>query len=342
LFIKNAWYVAAWLSELSYDRPLARKICGDAVVLFQTGEDSVSALADACIHRQYPLSSGKIVDGNIRCGYHGFEYDPSGVCLRVPGQSNVPPKAKVRNYPTVVKDGWVWIWPGEYTDPPDPGLIPDTHWLTSDSWVAVRFTKYYDCNSGLLHDNLLDLTHEAFIHEASIGDDAVYENGVTVEVTPSSVVVDRYMPSCHPSQLYVTAMGVEPPMDRWHTTEFNLPSLHVIHCGVGDPGKAREEGYHIEVLNAITPATENSTWYFYANARDFAIHDDSITSLMEKSLEVVLDEDAEALEKQALSIESGAAHDHDVLVAQDAGVARARRMLRSLVAAEAEASAGGT
>ena len=34
MFIRNAWYVAAWADEVA-DTPLARRICGEAVVLFR-------------------------------------------------------------------------------------------------------------------------------------------------------------------------------------------------------------------------------------------------------------------------------------------------------------------
>lgn len=335
MFIKNTWYVAAWAEEIPEDRPLQRLICGDLIALYRS-EDQIVAVADACAHRQYPLSSGRVVDGRLRCGYHGFEYDNDGICQRVPGQDTVPAKARVRTYPVQVRHGWVWIWPGDTEAPgaADPDTIPDTPWLSDPAWDGVTFTHLYQCRSSLLHDNLLDLTHEAFIHESSIGDDAVYENGITVEVRENRVIVDRFMPKCHPSDLYVTAMGVEPPMDRWHTTDFQLPSLHVIHCGVTDPDTPRESGYHLEVLNAITPATENSTWYFYANVRDFAVGNAEINALMHTALDQVLAEDAEALEKQEQMISSGQAAGHDVLVAQDAGVARARRMMKQMLDAE--------
>jgi len=335
MFIKNAWYVAGWAHEVSAEKPLQRMICGESVVLFRS-DGEVVALADACAHRQYPLSSGKIIDGRIRCGYHGFEYDATGVCQRVPGQDGVPAKARVRSYPVVAKYGWIWIWPGDtsYDGAADPATIPRTPWMESEKWDGVTFTHLYECRSSLVHDNLLDLTHEAFIHEASIGDEAVYENGITVEVTGNTVVVDRFMPECHPSDLYVTAMGVEPPMDRWHTTEFRMPSLHIIHCGVGKPGEPRDSGYHIEVLNAITPATETSSWYFYGNFRDFAVGDEKINELMRSSLSQVLQEDAVALAQQERMLSQDQAAGPDVLIAQDAGVARARRMMKQLLDSE--------
>ncbi|WP_310963878.1 aromatic ring-hydroxylating dioxygenase subunit alpha [Nocardioides terrisoli] len=330
-YITETWYVAAWSEEIT-GKPISRTICGKPVVLFRSDGEAI-ALHDACAHRQYPLSAGTVIDGHLRCGYHGFEYGADGVCVRVPGQDVIPGNTHVRAYPVVERDGWVWIWPGD-PDNADRESIPATTWLSDPEWDGVRFTNRYECSSGLLHDNLLDLTHEAFLHESSIGDEAVFTNGITVEVTAAAVVVDRFMPRCHPSDLYVTAMGVKPPVDRWHTTEFNLPNLHVIHCGVGQPGASRKDGYHLEVLNAITPESETSCHYFYANVRDFAIGDEQINGIMRASLEKVLEEDRFALEKQQAVLDAGNAGGPDRLIAQDAGVARARRMLRQMIEAE--------
>ena len=37
--LRNAWYIGAWADELD-DKPLARRICGDPVVLFRDGSGS--------------------------------------------------------------------------------------------------------------------------------------------------------------------------------------------------------------------------------------------------------------------------------------------------------------
>ena len=45
MFIRNAWYIAAWADELQ-EKPLARRICNDPVVLFrdQRGQDRKSVV----------------------------------------------------------------------------------------------------------------------------------------------------------------------------------------------------------------------------------------------------------------------------------------------------------
>ena len=84
MFVKNAWYVAAWSSELG-GKPISRKLLGKTVVLFRTESGKLAALEDRCIHRGMPLAPGDVVGESIRCPYHGLEFDPSGACTLIPG-----------------------------------------------------------------------------------------------------------------------------------------------------------------------------------------------------------------------------------------------------------------
>lgn len=335
MFVRNAWYVIAWSEEVNR-RPLHRTVLGEDVVLYRRQDGTPVALADRCAHRAYPLSAGHLVGDNLQCGYHGFEFDSTGVCVRVPAQERIPPRARVRVYPLVEAHRWIWIWMGDPDKASTP--VPDTHWMTDPAWDRVTHTRMIQCGADLLHDNLLDLTHEAFLHQSSIGDEAVYENGVTVEVDGTTVSVDRFMPSCHPSPLFAKVTGTS-LVDRWHTTEFQMPSVHIIHAGVVEPGGKREDGYLLEVLNAITPQTDTTTWYFYAFCRNFAVGDEQINDTLRESLGAVLDEDADALALQQQRMANRPAELADVLIGQDAGVAKARRILAKMIATESETTA---
>src|SRR5216684_6797167 len=77
MFIRNAWYIAAWADELQ-EKPLARRICNDPIVLFRDPGGQPAALVDRCCHRSAPLSLGEVVAEGIQCGYHGLTFDGSG------------------------------------------------------------------------------------------------------------------------------------------------------------------------------------------------------------------------------------------------------------------------
>jgi vanillate O-demethylase monooxygenase subunit len=125
--------------------------------------------------------------------------------------------------------------------------------------------------------------------------------------------------------------------DRFHCTEFHIPSYHVLHSGITAEGRPREEGFLIKVLNGITPIDADNTWYFYAFARNFGVDQQWATDELVEGLATVLQEDADALEWQEIGLKGRPAGEHDVLIAQDAGVAKARRITAQRLAAEQEA-----
>lgn len=339
MYVLNTWYVAAWSSEIT-DRPARRVICETPVVLYRTGggDGEAVALADRCAHRAFPLSAGRVVGDAIECGYHGFTFGADGACIRVPGQDKIPARALVRPYPLVEKDGWIWVWLGD-PERADGGTVPDTHWMNDPGWATVRHTMLFECRAELIHDNLLDLTHESFIHKTTVGDDYIYEFGITVEVDGNVVTADRLMPGVEAPPLYARTMQTEGLYDRFHATEFFVPSYHVLHSGITVQGRPREEGYLIKVLNGITPVDAHTTWYYYAFSRNFALDADWATLELEEGLGQVLREDADALKLQEIGMQERPAATHDVLIAQDAGLAKARRILARLLAEEAAATA---
>jgi vanillate O-demethylase monooxygenase subunit len=335
----NAWYVAAWTNEVDA-APLARTICNQSIVLFRDGDDRAAVLADRCAHRGFPLSAGAVCNGMIQCGYHGFEYDADGVCLKVPGQHKIPSRLAVRSYPVVERDGWIWVWPGD-ASLADPTSIPDTHWMNDPAWATVTHSVRFECRADLIHDNLLDLTHETFLHLSTVGDDYIVDHPLTVTVEGSVITADRLMPGVVPPPLYATTTGWTELCDRFHCTEFFAPGLHVLHSGITGQGRPRAEGCLIKVLNGITPIDDHTSWYFYAFCRNFATDNVAATAELHEGLGVVLQEDADALALQEITLRQRPADEHDILVAHDAGLVKARHVMEQLRIAEADAAGSG-
>ncbi len=340
MYVLNAWYVAAWSNEVTRE-PVSRTVCELPIVLYRRRDGQAVALVDRCAHRGFPLSSGRVVDDSVECGYHGFAFGCDGVCTRVPAQSSIPARARVRVFPVVERDGWVWVWTGD-VERADESLVPDTHWMNDPEWATVTHSMHFQCRADLIHDNLLDLTHESFIHQTTVGDDYIYEYGITVEVDGTTVTVDRLMPGVEAPPLYAATMGIDGLYDRFHATEFAVPSHHTLHSGITGLGRPREEGYLIKVLNAITPIDEHTCWYYYAFSRNFGTDNTAATDDLRTGLATVLEEDAEALRLQEIGLRTRPASEHDVLIAQDAGVAKARRIMSQLLKAEQDAVPVGT
>jgi phenylpropionate dioxygenase-like ring-hydroxylating dioxygenase large terminal subunit len=337
MYVLDAWYVTAWSTEVSRD-PIRRTVCEIPVTLYRREDGRPVALEDRCAHRGYPLSAGRLVGDDIECGYHGFTFGCDGVCTRVPAQDLIPKRTAVRSFPLLEKDGWIWIWTGA-ADRADAALVPDTHWMTDPDWATVTHSFPFACRADLIHDNLLDLTHESFIHLSTVGDDYIYRHGITVVVDGDVVSADRLMPGVAAPPLYASTMGLTGLWDRFHCTEFHAPSFHALHSGITGEGRPREEGYLIKVMNGITPIDAHSSHYYYAFSRNFGVDDQSATEALVGGLRTVLQEDADALALQEIGLQTRPPGEFDVLIAQDAGVAKARKVMQRLLREEQSRSA---
>jgi phenylpropionate dioxygenase-like ring-hydroxylating dioxygenase large terminal subunit len=66
------------------------------------------AFTDACPHRLVPLSAGTVVEGRLRCAYHGWEFDADGRCAVLPSlgrAANLPPRARLQPVAAVRESG---------------------------------------------------------------------------------------------------------------------------------------------------------------------------------------------------------------------------------------------
>src|SRR5215831_2811655 len=81
----------------------------------------------------------------------------------------------VRSYKLVERWGWAWVWLGE-SKRADETLLPEGfHWAAEPGWQNLGDTLHVNAHYQLVVDNLLDLSHEAFLHTNTIGNRAVAE-----------------------------------------------------------------------------------------------------------------------------------------------------------------------
>jgi phenylpropionate dioxygenase-like ring-hydroxylating dioxygenase large terminal subunit len=265
---KNQWYCAAFGHEVS-QAPFARTFLSEPVVMYRTGDGTPVAFEDRCCHRRAPLSAGKVEGDNLRCGYHGLVYAPSGAVIWAPGQDRLPQDARVRVYPIVEKHGWIWIWMG------DPALAAANAAPAYDKYDDPRWTAHCELlpigsNYFLLVENLLDLSHVAFLHANTIGSPEDIAPKLTWERGPDWVKGTRVSRGLSPSPRNVQE-GFDFPFDRTQIMLFEPPSQVTIEILSNEHGKAHGDpadrmNGRMVIYDSITPETESSCHYFSAIA----------------------------------------------------------------------------
>jgi vanillate O-demethylase monooxygenase subunit len=337
MFPRNFWYVAATAEEVRRLAVFRRVILGEPVAFYRKEDGKPVALEDRCCHRHMPLSAGRVKGSNIECGYHGFVYDPSGACVSIPSQKQIPKEARVRSYPVAERYGWVWIWPGDHALA-DPARIVSLPWMEDPKWRFKGEQLHVPGNYVLMVDNLLDLTHVQFVHPTTLGSGAVAASRMDTEVVGDVVRTTRWIENHPAPPFFQKAGGFAPdqPCDRWQIVEFHPPSIILLDIGAAPSGTGaqqgdRSKGISLRNLNLITPETERSSHYFWSEGHNFMTDDPSVTELLVHGVHTAFDEDMTVIKAQQMNLD----HYGDtpfVVFYQDVANLRARRILNDIIA----------
>ena len=340
MYLRNAWYVAAWGEEIG-SAPLGRTLLGEPVVLYRGADGKAVALADRCCHRGLPLSMGRVEGDRIRCGYHGLVFDPQGICVEVPGQPKIPPDAAVRAYPVVERWHMLWIWMGD-PGQADPAAIPNWWWLDHPEWKLIPGNGSKPiptrCNYEMVVDNLLDLSHLTFVHTSTIGNDEIVRFPVRTEREANRVRMIRLMPNIEPSPFYKLAGCFKGNVDRWQVVEAILPCHVDVDVGCTEPGLGalegnRNQGTAFHAIQNPTPETEKTCHFFYGHARRFRLDDPEIDEVYRRDFKTVFMEDVVIMEAQQRVVDTSPGF-QPIDINVDAPSLTMRRMLRERIDAE--------
>jgi len=244
----------------------------------------------------------------------------------------------VRSYALVERHGFVWIWMGE-AEQADPARIPDFKENAAPGWWPTRVLLPIKGHYQLVVENLLDLSHVAFVHGETIGSD---DTNATLEFDRGDgyVRLVRKAPDIATPHFYLLN-GLGPRSDQVKTITFIPPCFVSILVTTTErvPGKADpRRSVNILIHHACVPETDRSTHYFIVSARDFeagpGAEEKSRQTLMK-----VFDEDRDIIEAQESCIALDPASPY-VSTNLDWGSVQMRRMMTQLVAGESLAAPG--
>ena len=191
--LKNRWYALLESGKLR-KKPIEIKRMGKSLALWRDAEQRPQLVDAACPHRGAALGTGRVVDGELVCPWHGFRFDATGRCTLMPcegPEAKIPKALRVVRYPVREQYGLVWMWWGEEreTYPPLPFFKSEAARVGSTDASYILPYHY----SRMLETNL-DIHHTAFVHgnvvpvgarvmafEAHVEGDRIYSSGVLVK-----------------------------------------------------------------------------------------------------------------------------------------------------------------
>lgn len=165
----NYWYMACATREVVKNKNvIQRTIDGEDIAIFHLEGGEIIAFADRCCHRSVPLSTGSVKGNTVVCSYHGWTFDNTGKCIRIPSQGpgeQPSKKACVKKYPVKVQNNLVWVFMGaeEEAANSNPPEVPE---LDDDRFQVYNYTIEGDLEAA--NENLIDSYHLDFVHTGSL------------------------------------------------------------------------------------------------------------------------------------------------------------------------------
>lgn len=333
---RNGWYVAAFAHEVG-EELLSRWILNEPIVLFRKADGEAVALNGRCPHRHFPLGKSRREGDTIVCGYHGITFGADGRCTRVPSQEQAPSSYRTPAYPLVQHGIWLFIWPG---DPAlaDPALLPDLDMadyhkegFRIEPFDMIDVPGRYQ----LLNDNLLDLTHLAYLHGTSIGVEGNASARELRERHGNVLRSRREMASVPISPALRAGSGFDGLVDRVSGMNFHLPGFH---SGIDETTipadhatRAGEKLTRRRVFHAVTPGKMHTTNYFFALGGWLS---DADVARSRQFLPTVLEEDVMATTEIETILATLDYAPDELMLKSDTSAVLGRRALQAMMDAE--------
>ena len=137
-------------------------------------------------------------------------------------------------------------------------------------------------------DNLMDLTHLGYVHGSTIGGNPLGHVGADMDShkhQEKGAYFIRWMPGARSAPDVPEGRPVHGQVDRWQEFEYVGPSIVLQWSGalaVGDGAQEDREkdGFHLRLLHAATPETENHVPLFLVDRERHRQDDPNATQEM--------------------------------------------------------------
>jgi nitrite reductase/ring-hydroxylating ferredoxin subunit len=172
----QTWYPICLATEIDNQNVVGVEFLGSKVVAYRDTEGKPVVQTAYCRHLGADLSIGKIVDGQIQCRFHLWQYDNTGACSKIPTGDKIPPGARLFTYPAAEAWGLIWAFNGEeplFELPAFPGVAE------KDILYTVLPIEGFPVDPFILLTNAFDIQHLRSVHGLILED-------------PKEVVQDEY------------------------------------------------------------------------------------------------------------------------------------------------------
>ena len=162
----RGWFAVALGTEVTSEAPLTLRYFGRELVAFRSTDGLPTVLDAHCPHLGAHVGhGGSVVDGCVRCPFHAWKFDAAGRCVEVPYARQIPKRARLRAWPTVERNGLVFVHYDPCGREPDYE-IPALPQVGDTRWTTFRHGKLrLRTHSREILENVVDVAHFPTVHK---------------------------------------------------------------------------------------------------------------------------------------------------------------------------------
>ena len=163
--LRRFWQPVALSADAAPGKAAPVRVLGEELTLYRGESGRAYLIGGRCSHRRTLLFTGWVDGEELRCVYHGWQYDGRGRNVRRPAEGDEGhPECHVAGYPVHEYCGLVFAWMGE-GDAPEFDL-PRKPCFEREGGRVAAGRERWDTHWFQQVENSLDATHVSFVHHA--------------------------------------------------------------------------------------------------------------------------------------------------------------------------------
>jgi phenylpropionate dioxygenase-like ring-hydroxylating dioxygenase large terminal subunit len=266
---RTLWHPVCRSDHLPAGQLQGTHLLGERIVLWRDAAGAAQVWADRCPHRGSALSLGCIKENTLHCAYHGWQFAPSGQCVKIPADPEfIPITQKAQVFHSQEAYGMVWACLDAPASPVPP--FPE---FAHSHLNKVHCGPYEVATSApRIVENFLDMAHFGYVHTGILGDLAhtavpAYEVSEINDARGTGILASRCM-AWQPKSNASIATG--------SMVEYSYRVVHP-YGSILTKVPAAQNGFDEAIALLVLPLTEETSraWFVLAMT-DFSSSDDAL------------------------------------------------------------------
>jgi nitrite reductase/ring-hydroxylating ferredoxin subunit len=164
----SGWFAVAESPDVAVGQTRAAYYFATHLVVWRDEEGGAHVQDAFCPHLGAHLGHGGLVDGcTVVCPFHGWKFDGEGCNTEIPYSDRTNKKARIRTYPTLERNGFIYAWYHPAEEPPTWEVEEVADIDSGEFYGPKRWKQVVQAGIQEMGENAVDSAHFRYVHNVS-------------------------------------------------------------------------------------------------------------------------------------------------------------------------------